>query len=440
MPRHDEPCDVTVVGGGPGGAVAAICCARAGHSVRLLEKERFPRFHIGESLLPHSFEFLAGLGLADRVERLAHVPKYGAAFVMGDGQRPTPFWFPEEVAGTQSRTLNIERSSLDNMLLDAAREEGVDVREGVKLRSIVELKLGRVVLDTSEGELHSRLLLDASGQGSVVGRHLGTRRSTPPTERVAYFEHFRGVERAEGRARGSPIIVMCVEGWFWLIPLDETRTSVGLVLRAGDARATGVRPEQLLRWGIQRSPFVRHAMRNAQGPERNRVCADYSYSCRPYAGDGYFLVGDAAVFVDPVFSTGVSLAFDSGQLAAQSAARVLRDASSAPRVNAAYSRSLDRASAPLFRLIEQFYRHPFRELLLAGAGPLGTHDAVLSVLSGRALRGMRFSVRWRMLLFELLLRVHASGGRLAPRLEPFSLLAGRPTAAESMPDSVGAAC
>lgn len=438
MPRIDEPYDVTIIGGGPGGTAAAICCAREGLSVRLVEKERFPRFHIGESLIPHSFEFLAQLGLADRVEQLRHVPKYGAAFVMGDANEPTRFWFPDETAGTSSRSLNIDRSCLDKVLLDAARGEGVDVLEGVRVRAIKHLELDRVVLDTSEGELKSRLLLDASGQGSVVGRHFGTRRSMPDTERVAYFEHFEGVEHPEGRARGSSIIVMCDEGWFWLIPLDESRTSVGLVLRTSDARASGVRADELLGWGIERSPFVRNAMRNAQGPAKNRVCADYSYSCRPYAGDGYFLVGDAAVFVDPVFSTGVSMAFASGQLAANAAVRVLRDPRSAPRTALAYSRSIDRSSAPLFRFIEQFYHHPFRELLLAGEGPLGVHDAVLSVLSGRVFPRMRFSVRWRIVLFRLLLRMHAATGRLVPRIEPFSLMTSDPIEPESTPERVPA--
>ncbi|MFG0304689.1 MAG: NAD(P)/FAD-dependent oxidoreductase [Phycisphaerales bacterium JB040] len=420
--------DVTIIGAGPGGAVAAICAARAGLSVRVLERETFPRFHLGESLLPHTFEFLEGLGLGERAESLAHVPKYGAAFAMGDSEQPTLFWFPQRDAGRKSRTLNLERAHLDKLLLDAARDEGVEIREGVRVEAIESLGAGGAAVRTDTGVLSSRVLIDASGQGAVVGRHLGTRTPIEHMQRVAYFEHFRGVEHPPGEARGSSVIVMCDDGWFWLIPLDEHRTSVGLVMRPGVVRERGLRADGALRWGIERCPFVRTAMRNATGPGTNRVCADFSYACRPYAGEGYFLVGDAAVFVDPVFSTGVSLAMASGRHAAECAARVLRDPASAARVRSEYARAVDRHSAPLFAMIDRFYRHPFREFIMTGSGPLGIHNAVLSIVAGRVFPRPRLRHRWRVALLDRMIDLHERTGRLVPRHEPFRLQDCEPVA------------
>jgi len=417
----DDSCDVTVIGAGPGGAVAAICAARAGLSVRVLERETFPRFRLGESLLPHTFEFLEELGLSERAESLMHVPKYGAGFAMGDSEEPTLFWFPERDRGGASRSLNIERAHLDSLLLDAAREEGVEVLEGVRVEAIEELGEAGTSVRTDAGVFRSRVLIDASGQGTVIGRHLGTRQPIAGKERVAYFEHFRGVEHPPGEARGSSIIVMCEEGWFWLIPLDDERSSVGLVMRPGVVRERGLRADTALRWGIERCPYVRRAMRDATGPATNRVCADFSYSCRPYAGEGYFLVGDAAVFVDPVFSTGVSLAMASGRHAGESAARIIRDPASAPGVRAEYGAAIERSSTPLFAMIDRFYRHPFREFIMNGTGPLGIHDAVLSIVAGRVFPRVRLGHRWRVGLLDVLLGLHERTGRLVPRHEPFRL-------------------
>lgn len=414
-------CDVTIIGAGPGGAVAALVAARKGLRVEVLERETFPRFHLGESLLPHTFEMLEELGLADRAEGLTHVPKYGAAFAMGDSEDTTLFWFPQRDPKRRSRTLNIERAQLDVLLLEAAREAGAQVHEGVRVDAIASLGSEGAELRTSRGTIRSRVLIDASGQGSVVGRHLGTRKPIEDFQRVAYFEHFKGVHHPEGDERGSSIIVMCADAWFWLIPLDHERTSVGLVMKPDVIRKHGVRASEALTWGIERCPFVRKAMANARGPGSNRVCADYSYRCRPYAGEGYFLVGDAAVFVDPVFSTGVSLAMASGKRAAESAAMILENPGSAATVRAAYASSIDTTSSPLFAMIDRFYQHPFREFLINGPGPIGIHNAVLSILAGRVFPKARWRDRTRVTLLDGLMRVQKATGRLVPKREPFFL-------------------
>jgi flavin-dependent dehydrogenase len=206
------------------------------------------------------------------------------------------------------------------MVVDEARAAGGDVREDTAVKRIVRLADGDVAVETSAGEtLTAKYLVDASGQSTVVARHLGIREPAkdPHLQKVAYFGHFEGVKRLEGRDYGSPTIVMCDEGWFWLIHINERQTSIGLVLDADVSRRTGVPADRMLAWGMARCPLVQARCADATGPDTNQVIANFSYRCRPYAGPGYFLVGDAAAFVDPIFSTGVCL----GMMQAREASR-----------------------------------------------------------------------------------------------------------------------
>lgn len=420
--------DVAIIGGGPAGATAAMCCARRGLSTILLEKSRHPRFHIGESLLPRNQTLFRELGLTDRMEQLPRVPKYGASFVMGDGTAPTDFWFAQGPDGEESSTFSIERARLDCMLVEAAREAGADVREAVGVLAIDHLSEGKAALSTNVGPIRARVVIDASGQSAVLGRHLGTRRTIPDLQRVAYFAHFTGVERRAGKLGGSPINVMCEEGWFWVIPLDDSRTSVGLVARADLARSAGIGAAEVLAWALARSPFMRGVMARASGPERNMVAADFSYRCEPFAGPGYFLVGDAATFVDPIFSTGVCMAMMSGVKAAECCEALLAGGRRPESIRRDYSRYVDGSSAVFFSLVRNFYRHGFREMFLNGSGPCGVHRAILSLLAGHVFPRPVFGLRWRMALFEVLLDIHEKWRPLVPHRRRFSLISSSETA------------
>ena len=425
--------DVVVVGGGPAGSAAAIRAARRGLSACIIEQDQHPRFHIGESFLPRQTTLLRELGLLDRVERLPHVPKFGASFAMGDDIDTTDFWFSPGPRGEDAAAISIERCHFDRCLLDAAREEGVAVFEQTRVERIERLDESGVTLDTPRGSFHGRSLIDASGQSTLTGRHLGTRRTLSDLCRVAYFQHFDGVHRRDGKVGGHPIIVMCDEGWFWMIPLNETRTSIGLVLRHDIAKSTGVPADRMLAWGIERSPFVRARVAGSASPPSNHVCADFSYTCAPYAGPGYFLVGDAATFIDPIFSTGVCMGMMSGVEAADAVADILRSRSVAPTRRAQYERYIHSASSMFFGLVRKYYQHGFREMFLNGTGPLEIHRATLSVLAGHIFPSPTFGQRWRLGLFAALLHVHEKR-RLVPARQRFSLLNAEPRVSEHVFD------
>jgi flavin-dependent dehydrogenase len=256
----------------------------------------------------------------------------------------------------------------------------------------------------------------------VLAKHLGTRKVLENHRKLACFGHFEDVERRPGIEGGFPTMVMFDEGWFWVIPIDERRTSIGLVMDTDAVRRLGVPPAGLLAWGIPRAPYMRRITVASPLPGKTWVNADFSYRCAPYAGPGYFLAGDAATFLDPIFSTGVCLGMMSGAHAAEGIAAMIRRGERPARVRRDYIRYVEASSAPFFRLVELYYDHSFRELFLNGEGPLQVHRAVLSILAGNVFPRPPFALRWRLALFEMFVRLNRRFP-LVPRRERCSLAA-----------------
>lgn len=424
MAHSDPQYDVLIIGGGPAGATAGLALAREGWRVLLLERSSFPRFHIGESFLPRNMELIRELGLEAELRKIPQVEKRGAEFLLGHGRdEGTLYWFNDILTGGETISFNIERAPFDAMLLDSARQAGVEVREQCAVKKILRMADGRVEAVTDAGEVSARWLVDASGQATMIGKHLGIRKVLPHRRKVAYFGHFENVVRRPGVEGGFIVIVMTDEGWFWLIPLDETRTSIGVVMHADQAKKVGLPPEQMLPWAIERCPAVKMRMADAVYPDNSgyHVLADFSYRCSPYAGPGYFLVGDAAVFVDPIFSTGVCMGMMSGVEAARGVSALLRGSSSPGKERRRYIRFIDGSSSSFFGLIDRYYKHSFRELFLSGAGPLQVYEATMALLAGYVFPRPPFAVRWRVKLLDFFAFVNRFVP-LAQRRERFSLL------------------
>lgn len=421
--------DCLVVGAGPAGSAAAMEMARAGLDVLVVDRGEFPRFRIGESFLPRTKRAFRRLGVLDKCLALPHARKVGVEISLGDARHGPQYFFFRDVFGDGDKeTFNMARIHLDKMMMETAREAGAEVRTSCAIRAVTRLDDGHVTVDTEQGEFHARWMIDASGQATTVGRELGQRRFHSFLRNVAYFEHFEGVVRPSGEGQNCFALTIADEGWFWMIPLDATRTSIGFVARESLHRNLDVPPEDRLRWAIARTPMLRERMANARGPEKNRVISDFTYRCDPFAGPGHFLIGDAAAFLDPVWSTGLTLGLLGAEQAAGSVIRMSHG--SAPTVertrhNAWMKRVTDRA----FRLVEGFYDPGFRDLLFSPKRTKTLERAFVTMLAGeidhipvgvglrcQALRGLCALQRKRP---------------VAARVRPFKITMQRPEAATS---------
>ena len=374
--------DCLVIGAGPAGSAAAIDMAREGLKVLVIDRGEFPRFRIGESFLPRTKRALRRLGVLDRCMDLPHARKVGVEISMGDrryGSRT--FFFRDTIGNGEKDAFNMARVHLDMMMVEAARDAGADVRTSCALRSIQSHDDSGIVAETDAGTVHAKWMIDASGQASALGREFGTRRYHSFLRNVAYFDHFEGVIRPSGIAANCFGLTVMDEGWFWLIPLDEHRTSVGFVAREPLHRSLDVAPEDRFWWAVERTPIMAERMANARGPSTNRVIADFTYRCDPFAGPGFFLVGDAAAFLDPVWSTGLTLGLLAAEQAAAGVIRMSRGARPASE-RARYQAWATRVVSRAFRLVEGFYDPGFRDLLFAPSQPRELVRGFVTLLAG----------------------------------------------------------
>ena len=382
--------DFAVAGGGPAGASAAISLGQHGHSVVLLERETFPRFHIGESLLSTANDAFAALGVAKQIEDASFPPKWGARLFTHDGQSGRYVDFTDVREVTKPQTYQVCRQEFDRILLERAREVGVNVREGWNV-SACEFTPDAAILDVASrgnggtGRVRVRALVDATGRSGLIARKFSLRSDEPRLANIAIFSHYTNVPRLKGpRPDDIRLIARSDAGWFWLIPISKELTSVGVVLpKALYHRLANGSSEETLNRTISDTPIVAELMREARREWPVRVEKDFSYSASAYAGDRWILAGDAGSFLDPVFSTGVSIAMESGIEAGGELHRALMRNDFSASGFAAFSRRQRKRFERFRRFVTGFYSPQFRDVFFSPEPPTLIFRSVVTILAGK---------------------------------------------------------
>ena len=381
--------EVAVVGGGPAGSAAAAFLARAGRRVVLFERDEFPRFHIGESLLASVNDVLETIGAAALVRAAGFPEKWGATFMLADGsnERYADFAIAPDVRAPQ--TWQVPRAAFDHLLLRHAASSGADVRERHRVHEAAFDADGvTLTVESPDGArrpIRARALMDASGRGGLLSRKFSLRVDEPRLANVAVFSHYANVPRPAGRRSGDIRIVARRDlGWFWIIPISESLTSVGVVLPQAAFKAVpSLEPTALLERMIRETPAVASLLVRATREWPVRVEKDFSFSSRAYAGDRWVLVGDAGSFLDPVFSTGVAIALESGVEGAQAVEAGLAAGDLSARRFARFARRQRRRYRSFRRFVLGFYTPEFRDLFFNAAPHPRMFRSLVTIFAGR---------------------------------------------------------
>lgn len=420
----DFDCDVVVIGGGPAGAAAAARVQRRGHRACVVEREAFPRFHIGESLLPLGDPVFEQIGCRDALQRAGFHQKRGAQLNSACGEHKVVFDFEEQRIRPTS-TIQVYRAQFDALLLEHARALGAELVQANAERCAFDAD--GVTVTAGARAIRGRAVIDASGRRGVVAKQLGVRVADDELKKASVYAHFRRVRRDDGvRAGDTRIVTLPKLGWMWLIPLSDDVTSVGVVLDLDDYRQHDKGDlGAIFDRALDGAPHARALLRDAERCSEFGAESGFSYRAERYAGDRWFLAGDAGSFLDPVWSTGVQMALQSGVEAADAALDGYVVAAPRPaRALRRYDAALQRRYRFVRRFVLGFYDRSMRDLFFSPRPYFGIHRAVTKVLAGAFELGPLD--RLRLSLFFLLGRLQARFELVPRQRDPDEVAAAAP--------------
>jgi flavin-dependent dehydrogenase len=401
-------CDVLVIGGGPAGSTVAALLAKRGRDVVMLEKSRHPRFHIGESLLPLNMPLFEQLGVAKEIERIGMF-KYGAEFVSPSHDKPVHVDFANAWDPSWPYTYQVRRSEFDEILFRNAAKCGAKTLEGCRVTAVDFDADGATVTGRSENgseqRWRARFIADASGRDTFLANRFGIKRRSHDNNTAALYGHFEGAKRLPGKIEGNISLFWFEHGWFWFIPLADGVTSVGAVCSPDYMKSRRTDPARFLMDTIAQSPALADRLRDAKLVSEVTATGNYSYMAGRCTGPKYLMLGDAFAFVDPVFSSGVLLAMQSGFVGADTIETCLdrpREARAAMKTfDATTRRALGTFSWFIYRIMTPGLRH----LLMNPTKKFRMQPAILSVLAGDVFRE-RLALSLRLAIFKTFYYLH----------------------------------
>src|SRR4051812_37665963 len=368
-----EHYDTILIGAGPAGSCAAAILAEYGHKVLVLEREKFPRYHIGESLIPFTFGPLKRIGMIPKMKKSQFVKKYSVTFVQPDGRRSQPFYFFNRYdRETIAQTWQVLRSEFDQMLLDNAREKGAEVREETTVNRLLmegERVVGVEVTDKSGRtyEVRAPITLDCSGKEAFTSNKLGWRMRDPYLNKIAVWTYYKDSKRGEGVDEGDTTVAYVPDkGWFWHIPQHDGMTSVGIVAEGKYLTRDGVKdPKAIFHREVEENLWVKDRLSAGQSTGEYFITSEYSRHSRYCAAPGLLLLGDALAFLDPVFSSGVMLALKTGTVAAEEIHKGIVANDLSPAQFANYGKTMRTSVENMRKLVYAFYdpKFSFRDVI-----------------------------------------------------------------------------